>query len=187
MIDSRTYNSFTDQQIVQGILNNDQQVIKYFFFDKCSSLFTYIVRSVFDEKVCRDELVSELFLYLQTNNWYKIKQFDYRSTLITWVSVVAIRFFVKKRNMLLDCERQTTQYTIEEKLYTPSIDSKVDLYSAISRMPNQRYAAVIKKLDLYEEDPKQVALELGITLDNLYNLRRRARLQLRTMLDYNSK
>lgn len=177
--------SLTDQQIVQGILSNDNRIIQYFFFEKCSSLLNYIVSSVFDGKVDRDELVSELFLYISSNNWYKLRQFDYRSKLITWTSVVAIRFFIKKRSLLLENCEYFPQYVTEENTCVPTIDDKIDLYSAIAKMPNQRYANVIRRLELNEEDPKTVASDMGVTLENLYNIRRRARVQLRTMFDYN--
>lgn len=179
------YINYTDNQIVKGILENDQGIIQYFFFEKCSSLFGYVINSIFEGKVERDELVSELFLYLQANDWHKVRQFDYRSKLITWISVVAIRFFIKKRSLLLDNCEYFPQYEAEENTCVPIIDDKIDLYTAIARMPNQRYANVIRRLELNEEDPKTVASDMGVTLENLYNIRRRARVQLRTMFDYN--
>ena len=96
------YSNYTDKQLVDGILKNDKPLIDYFFNEKCSKLFSYIVLNVFDRRIETNELVSELFLYLASNDWYKIRQFDFRSKLMTWVSVVAIRFFQKKREQLIE-------------------------------------------------------------------------------------
>lgn len=40
--------NYTDEDIVKGILNNDKKIIKYFFVEKCSSLFAYILLNIFD-------------------------------------------------------------------------------------------------------------------------------------------
>jgi hypothetical protein len=41
-------------------------------------------------------------------------------------------------------------------------------------MPNKRYAYVIKRLVLEDATPAIVAQELDITVDNLYNIKKRA-------------
>ena len=146
--------TYTDREIVDGILANDERIIQHFFFRECKPLFAYIVHSIFDGHVERNELINELFLYLKHDDWYKVRQFDYRSKLITWISVVAIRFFQKK----------------------------MDVRKAIDKMPNERYKYVIVELELKEREPEELAKEMNITIDNLYNIRRRARLQLKTIM-----
>lgn len=176
--------TYSDQQIVEGILANDEQMIQHFFFKQCKPLFTYIIHSIFDGNVERNELINELFLYLKHNDWHKVRQFDYRSQLTTWVSVVAIRFFQKKRAQLIEnvpLETLYEQNTIWQDMHI-SQDHRMDVRKAIEQMPNERYRKVIIELELNEREPEEVAKELNITIDNLYNLRRRARLQLRTIM-----
>ncbi len=50
-------------------------------------------------------------------------------------------------------------------------------------MPNERYRKVIISLDLQEMQPEQLADEMGVTVDNLYNIHRRARLQLKLIMN----
>jgi hypothetical protein len=50
----------------------------------------------------------------------------------------------------------------------------MDVEHLFARMPNQRYVHVIRRLVLEEASPKTVADELGITIDNLYNIKKRA-------------
>jgi len=175
---------YTDRQIVEGILANDKVVIEYFFFKKCSSLLTYILRNIFDGNIDKEELVSELYLYMANKDWYKVCQFDYRSNLMTWTSVVATRFFQKKRSELIENRpNETLNYKVEQRLNANMlIERRMDIYNALEKMPNERYRKVIEALDLNEVRPELLAEEMGITVNNLYNIHRRALLQLRLIM-----
>lgn len=178
------FDSYTDRQIVEKILCNDKQVIGYFFNKKCSKLLSYIVWNVFDGHVDQRELISELFIYLSKDDWHKIKQFDYRSKLMTWTGVVAFRFFQKKREMLI--ENLSSEALIEKnrdsETATMELERRIDIRKAISLIPNYRYQKVIEKLDLEEYMPARLADEMDITVDNLYNIHRRALLQLKLIM-----
>ena len=41
-------------------------------------------------------------------------------------------------------------------------------------MPNRRFAFVVRRLILQDAEPQDVAAELGVSVDNLYNIKRRA-------------
>lgn len=176
--------NYTDEDIVKGILNNDKKIIKYFFVEKCSSLFAYILLNIFDGNIDKRELINELYIYLANDNWKKIRQFDFRSKLITWASVVALRFFQKKRKELIGKELITT---LNDKMglsqnHIKSIDQRMDLHSMLIKMPNKRYRKVIEVLDLQDIRPEILAEEMGVTVDNLYNIHRRALVQLRLVM-----
>ena len=123
-------------------------------------------------------------MYLRHDDWYKVRQFDFRSKLITWISVVAIRFFQKKRALMIDSDSIETLYDQNTfwKETGISQDRRMDVRKAIAQMPNERYKFVIIELELKERNPEELAQEMKITIDNLYNIRRRARLQLRTIM-----
>lgn len=178
------YSEYTDRQFVDGILNNDIKLIEYFFNRKCSGLFGYILINVFDGNVDKQDLSQELFWYLAKNNWHKVRQFDFRSKLMTWVAVVAVRFFQKKREELIE---KSTPITLNDKIWQEqscaiSIDQRMDLHGALAKMPNARYRKVIEVLDLQEVRPEILAEEMNVTVDNLYNIHRRALMQLRLIM-----
>ncbi|MCM1139052.1 MAG: sigma-70 family RNA polymerase sigma factor [Muribaculum sp.] len=131
-----------------------------------------------------NELVNEFFLYIAADNWKKIKQFDFRSKLMTWISVVAVRFFQKKRESLIENNSSETQIeqTKNSISYDMTIDSKLDIHSAINQISNARYRMVIEKLDLEDVSPETLAQEMNVSVDNLYNIHRRALLQLRLIM-----
>lgn len=175
---------FNDKQIVSGLLINDPDIIEFFFYKKCSSMFGYIAKCIFDGHVDTDELVNELFIYLSNNNWYKLKQFAYKSSLTTWVGVVAIRFFQKRRTSLIEKDSSETllsKASIEETVWIN--ERRIDVERALRQLPNERYRKVIFELDLLDRDPKDVAKELKTKVSNLYNIRRRAHLQLKRFLN----
>lgn len=179
-----SYELYTDEQLVFGITHNDQRLIEYFFCRKCSKLFSYIVYSVYGGMATLNELVNEFFIYLAADNWKKVRQFDFRSKLMTWLSVVAIRFFQKKRESLIENNSSETQYeqTKNSIAYDMTIDRHMDVHTAIGRIANPRYRMVIERLDLEDAAPEELAAEMNVSVDNLYNIHRRALLQLRQIM-----
>lgn len=178
------YKLYDDEQFVNGILNNDRPLIEYFFQEKCSKLIAYILLNVFDGNIDKRELVSELYLFMANNDWAVFRKFQYRSSLMTYVSVVAVRFFQKKRIALID---SMPSEELNEKLRHDfnmglTIEQKMDIQMAIHKMPNARYRKVIEVLDLQDAKPEKVAKEMNVTVDNLYNIHRRALVQLRFIM-----
>ena len=175
---------YTDEQIVNGIIHNDRLMIEHFFFRKCKPMFAYIIRSVFDFQIDENTLISELYIYLQADNWYKVRQFDFRSKLTTWASVVAIRYFQKKREELIESGSVDTPNRMKDIGFSSSIsiDRRIDIKEAMNKMTNERYRKVIEMLDLRDVTPESLAEEMNVTVDNLYNIHRRALLQLRMVM-----
>lgn len=175
---------YTDQEIVAAILANDSKMIEYFFCKKCSKLLSYIAVSMFNKCIDRNELINELLLYIAAENWHKLTQFDFRSSLMTWMSVVSIRFFQKRRKEMIDSGNIKTLKYKNDLSYSPIIsdEQRMDISKAVTQMTNHRYRDAIIALDFEDRKPEEVAMEMAITVDNLYNLHRRALIQLRTIL-----
>lgn len=178
------YDLYDDEQLVNGILNNDRPLIEYFFQKKCSKLFSYILLNVFDGNIDKRELVSELYLFMANNNWAVFHKFQFRSSLMTYVSVVAVRFFQKKRIVLIDSMPAEELNDKMKQAYNSglTIEQRMDIHSALKKMPNARYRQVIEVLDLQDVQPEKLAKEMDVTVDNLYNIHRRALLQLRMVM-----
>lgn len=168
----------TDKEIVERLIARDNTVTDEFFFIRCRPLFISIIRQVFSYPVDFDEFVNEFYLYLMENNAYRMRQFEGRSSIYQWMKVVAIRYFIAKRDKmienvskdaLLDCAARTE--TVDSERRTSAI---MDIRSLLTHMTNRRYAYVIKRLLLDDAEPKIVADELRINVDNLYNIKKRA-------------
>lgn len=169
----------TDKEIINGLIVKDNQITADFFFVKCRPLFYSIMRHIFSYEVDYDEFVNELYQYLMENDAVKLRGFQYRCSLMQWLKVLAIHYFVKKRNMMIKDSTQESLYITNIKENTESVSSaRSDLERVFNLMQNKRYVYVIKKLVLEDVKPEQLAQELGVTTANLYNIKRRAMLAL---------
>ena len=112
------------------------------------------------------------------NDAARLKQFEGRSSLYQWLKVTATRFFLKKRDQLID---NSSQEALLEETQTPTTTSgtmSFDVQYLLRAMPNRRYAHTIQRLLIDGYSPEELAHEMHITTDNLYNLKRRAMMQL---------
>lgn len=169
-----------DQIIIQGLIARDERMTKDFFFTQCRPLFCRIISLVFNYDVDYDEFVNELYLYLMENDAQKLRDFEYRSSVYTWLKVLAIRYFIKKRDRMIDDspERPLYEEPILSEQQDNGLTSKCDLEKLLSAMTNDRYVMVIRKLMIEDWEPEKLADEMGITTANLYNIKRRAVAQL---------
>ena len=172
----------TDQQIIQGLINKDSNVTKEFFFERCRPLFVSIIKSVFNNKLEYDELVNELYLYLMEDEAAKLKSFQFRCSVFQWLKTTAIRFFIRLRDQgkVIDEESHEPLYeendlAMENNTYDTVME---DLKRLLHSMPNKRYAFVIQRLIIDDVQPEELAREMDITTDNLYNIKKRAIRQL---------
>ena len=168
----------TDQQIIEALITRDERVTEQFFFRDCRPLFVSVIRYVFSYEVDYDEFVNQFYLYLMENDAYRLKQFQGRSSIYQWLKVIAIRYFIAKRNSMID--NTSKESLIDNVTRSKSIDTergmtaKMDLERLFSLMPNRRYVYVIRRLVLQDAEPKTVAKELGVSIENLYNIKKRA-------------
>lgn len=168
----------SDKEIIEGLINRDNRITERFFFVKCRPLLTAIMRLVFNHPVEYNEMVSELYDYLLTDNGAKLRQFQYRSSIYQWIKVVAIRFFIRHRNSMID---DTSKEPLYEKYdgdamvdTVKTVSQEIDVTTLLNMMENKRYADAIRRLVLEDIEPEKYAAEIGVTVDNLYNIKKRA-------------
>ncbi len=169
----------TDQHIIDALIAHDDHITRHFFFEKCRPLFMSIINNLFDQKVDYDEFVNELYLDLMKDDAKKLRQFSGRSSIYQWLKTVAIRFFMRRRDELTrDCllNTQSLSYkeTVSDNDSTSATTARMDIERLLSLIDNKRYALVIRRLIIEDSAPNRLAEELGITVDNLYNIKKRA-------------
>ena len=181
------FESLSDRQLVELLLVNDQEAVEYVFFHRCEGMFAHIVHSVFQSQGKKEELISEFYIYLSENDWSRLRQFEFKSALNTWLTVIAVRFFRKKRIS------QTKLVVVEPQLIVETQKNEVDdydilhelsrleLYKAINQLskPRERYALLA---DLTGKSAEEIASDMGCTVSAVYNLTKKARMELRTLL-----
>lgn len=168
----------TDQEIVNALIDRDACVTAQFFFRDCRPLLLSIIRRVFGtQQVDYDEIISELYIHLMENDAHRLRQFKFESTFYQWLKTTAIRYCMRLKSgkMVIDNESQwSLNYSDINKNRTDSSHAKMDIESLLGSMKNQRYAKVIRMMVIEDVPPKEVAKVLSVTVDNLYNIKRRA-------------
>lgn len=163
-----------DKLIVERICSDDNYAY-YFFHTKCRPLLSKIVWTVYKSNANYEELVNSLYEYLKKPGkdgkfWYRLRTFDFRTTLFDWIKVVAFRLF----------------YTPSaEKFNIPQlfIDNGIaeELISCLSKSVHRKYLCLryIQKLS-----NRELSIKLEMDQKDLLPLSRCAIKSLKTLLQY---
>ena len=166
------------REIVDALIGRDAQVTEQFFFNDCRPLFVSVIRHVFSYEVDYDEFVNEFYIYLMEDDARRLRQFEGRSSIFQWMKIVAIRYFIAKRNRMIDSNPRTPLFdrvaNIADQSRDDESDARMDVEYLLAKLPNRRYAYVIRRLVLDDAEPQVVAQELGVEVFNLYNIQKRA-------------
>jgi RNA polymerase sigma factor (sigma-70 family) len=167
----------TDKEIVDRLIDRDEAVTADFFFRRCRPLFLSIIRFVFSYPVDLDEFVNELYLYLMKNDAAKLRSFKGESSIYQWLKVVAIRYFIDKRDRMIDDRSKDALYEGKNDVPVDTVsrgEARRDFMGVLSDMSNKRYAEVLQFLIAEDMEPQKLADRMGVTVDNLYNIKKRA-------------
>lgn len=168
----------TDAIFIEALRNGNNEVSRIFFYKEIGGILHKIRMEVFRGNVDFDELVSELYLYLSRDNWTKLDGFDGKNgcRLRTWMIPVAWRFFMSIRERLLRTEKiDDNSGVIRDSVRDDlRIQIAIDVNAVLSRMPNQRYAEIIRLLLIEGYASQDVADMLDMRVENIYNLKHRA-------------
>ena len=175
--DIKNINSL-DKIFIRGLKKRDERICHHFFYTEIGSILHKIRMEVFRGKVEFDEVVNELYLYLSRDNWAKLDGFDGKNgcRLRTWMIPVAWRYFMSIRERLLKTEKfDDNSGVIKDSIRDDlRIQIAIDVNAVISRMPNQRYAEIIRLLLIEGYASQDVADMLDMKVENIYNLKHRA-------------
>ena len=180
----RKLDRLSDRQIVDLLLANDKEAVEYVFFHRCDGMFARVVNSVFQSQVKKEELITDFYLFLSAEDWRRLRQFEFRSELNTWLTVVAIRFFNQKKSSLrtnlvdLDALLEKEDGGIPDDYDILDEMSKVELYEAIEKLSKPRERFVLLG-SLAGKSAGIIAKELGCTVTAVYNLTKKARMTLK--------
>lgn len=168
--------ALSDRQIADALIARDEHITHEFFWVWCRPLMYSLISKIFDYEVDYDELIGALYLHLMEDNARRLRSFEGRSSIYQWLKCVAARFFIEKRDEVIENESSEPLYPSDEPYYEPGAkdDIRRDVRELLARMPNPRYRMVLQKLLLEEVEYEELATQMGITVANLYNIKRRA-------------
>lgn len=175
----------TDQEIVAGLLARDEKITREFFFVKCRPLMYSVINRFFPYEVNYDELINELYLNLMANDGQGLRTFSGKSSIYQWLKKVAYNYFSNKKkreNMIEDSSKEpdlseppVNAYTIDTGL--PE-EAKLEIKMLLPHLQNERRRLVIQKIIIEGMSYEELAAMIGTSEDNLYNIKRRALMDL---------
>lgn len=173
--------NLSDQEILEGLINRDNRITEYFFWEKCNKVFGYIIKNLYlshpNKKQLKDSLIRDLYAYLMEKDAKVLRGFHYESKLTTWLTTVAYRHFKRIRDAELKESGQKADTVSIDNLKEASnedfevLDAKIVVDRVLDAMPNQDYAYIIRRTKLENCSYNIVAKELNKSVNYLYNLR----------------
>lgn len=174
-----------DKILVDGLINKNNRITAKFLEDY-SPLFRAAIRLVYDnykDEEFVNDAINDIYEYLIKNDAAKLKSFNGDSSFGSWLKTVVIRLlkYKKKYGKLIDSvtanppsekEVIVNAGTIEDTM--SAFEAKEHLEYLFSKMSNTRYVYVIRKLVIEDKKPIDVAFSMGVTVDNLYNIKKHA-------------
>ncbi len=174
------------QEIIDG---STEAAAKFFSSEPIMKLCRYWNGYIFSGRAEVDEIRNAIFLHLMEDDCRRFKLVNDTAALLGWINRTAVRYLIRhKGDFVADWKVDTsdedqpdddemTEKQIQRK--TPDVSEAIteahfDTERLLGAMNNARYVIVIRELCLSERDPAEVAEEMGITVANLYNIKKRA-------------
>lgn len=181
-----------DAQLVAELLAGNEGALHYVFYDHFKPLLKMnAYKAAGTKQVEYDDLVQELYLYLSNNDWEKLRKYNPERPFINWFSVVSYRFFKDFSCSMIDLSNQIPISNMNDHQTAFMSNGTIgtimmDIKHAISKLKPPRDSQILEALLLRDEEPETVAKRHNVTVDNLYNIKRRAiaRLIKQHLVDY---
>lgn len=180
MMFSRKYKYSTDAKLVADLMAGDSYATEYLLYDHFRPLLRFNALKVSSGKnTTVDDLIQEFYLYLQKDNWDKLRRYDPNLPFDKWLSVVSYRFFKDFCHSMIDSSSEIPIANIYDAQLLHVGNQRMetammDIQQGIDHLEPPRDRQIIEALVLRDEDPASVASRFGVTVDNLYNIKRRA-------------
>ncbi|MBP5557196.1 MAG: sigma-70 family RNA polymerase sigma factor [Bacteroidales bacterium] len=171
---------FSDADIQEGLLGNEAQMIRYVFYEHFHTMLRFNAQKAAGNKsVGLDDLIQELYLYMSRNNWEKLRKYSTEYPFASWFSVVSYRFFKDYTHSMIDSSRNLPIAEMSDHNISIAGTSRIetmmiDIKAAISKLTPPRDKEVVEAFLINEEEPAEIAQRLNVSVDNLYNIKRRA-------------
>ena len=178
---------YTDQQIVEAILDRNASVTKEFLYRRCYSLFKAVYDKYYTDCDSCFELINEIYVYImipqKKTGVSKLASFGFRCTLTMWLKIVVENYchqlYARRMEVDWDSDVASDRNMPDDESLTANtrnIDME-DVRKILNMMPNQRYRQLIEYGYVDEKTNEETAMLLAVTLANYYNMHKRAKAQ----------
>lgn len=184
-VEGYKYNN--DRELYTDLLNNNEKAIQYVFYCHFTKLLQYnIIKATKGKITDYCDLIQDLYLYLSKNNWEKLHSYDISLPFVNWFSVVSYRFFLDSVRSKIDSSIKVPISNMENNdfgLSSNQIDVfMMDIKHILKNFKPPRDKQILEAILFKDEPLEQIAKNFEVSIDNLYNIKRRAIARLRKEL-----
>lgn len=182
-----------DAQMVSALMAGDEGAMEYVFYKNYNSLLRLnYKKATSGYRANYDDLIQNLYLFISADNWEKLRRYDAsKSPFANWFSVVSYRFFKDSVRSMIDSSPQVPIEDMNDHDITLSSGNFIntlmmDIKDILKKFKPPRDREILTAFLIYDEEPDSIAKRIGVTIDNLYNIKRRAleRLRQNYLIDY---
>ncbi|MCQ2276796.1 MAG: hypothetical protein MJZ87_07640 [Bacteroidales bacterium] len=180
------FSQLSERELIYRVAQQDPNAVEFFFLHKYRDIFDRHAANIFKNQIETSELINEFYIYLQKDNWSKLNSFEGKSKLSTWLTVVASRFFIKKKEGMTFLNEKIALH-IDDFIGTLVVDSsktftQFEVYDAVNKIQNPKYRYTLLA-ELQGFDTNEIAQKLGTSVGNIYNYRKRGKIALVELLN----
>ena len=186
-----------DLQIAKALLDRDEQVTRKYFYQQCYPLFKSIYDNYYTDCTCCKEFIDEIYVLVlapsKTTGKCQLENFRGESTLASWLKTACLyycykQFDLKEKMPKYDRLPHSNEKEIDEdsdrndQIYgSIEIDlsnlEREDAITRLKQLPNKRYGELLRLRYVESFTNEETANKLGTTMENYYNLHKRAKEQ----------
>lgn len=188
-----------DQAVVDAILRRDQRITQQYLYVRCYPMFKSVFDNYYTDCCTCIEFINEIYVHLLSPNrktgMCKLETFQFKSTLATWLKMVAIYFcyehFRRKKKVTFVEEKKVSDDYVSDRFdkfvastyEETNIMAWHDMERVLGLMPNKRYSMVIRLRYMNGLSNEETAVAMQMSMDNFYNIHMRAKKQFCEMLN----
>lgn len=179
-------NRLSDNDLVKLLLANDSEAVEYVFFCRCDKVFSHLNNTLRPQCLKKEELINEFYLYLSADDWRRLRSFEFKSSLNTWITIVAIRYFKSKKESEQPKTVELNSLSFGDVEKSDDFDiinelSRLELYEAIEQLKNPRERCALLGM-LMGKSAEELAKEMKCSAMAVYNLIKKAKKALKKIM-----
>ncbi len=186
-----------DLQIAKALLDRDEQVTRKYFYQQCYPLFKSIYDNYYTDCTCCKEFIDEIYVLVlapsKTTGKCQLENFRGESTLASWLKTACLYYCYKQFDLKEKMPKYERLPHSNEKEIDEDSDRTDQIYGSIEidlsnleredaitrlkQLPNKRYGELLRLRYVESFTNEETANKLGTTMENYYNLHKRAKEQ----------
>lgn len=189
-----------DLGIAQAIVRRDAQVTRQYFYRQCFPLFRSVFLNYYTDSTDVKEFIDEIYVLLVAPNrdtgHCQMENFKGESSLAMWIKVVCLNYcrqkFRRRQRIVYaepmnDDDEKKSDEGDRFALLGESIEmdngsiNRHDVETILQLMPNKRYSQIIRLRYLDMKTNEEIAEQMQISMQNYYNVHKRAKAQYETI------